>query len=60
MTREEKLAAFRELTKLADVQVGSELESAKVRILIESVSIRDTSGRERQEFYSAMRFHALL
>ena len=54
MTREEKLAAFRELTKLADVQVGSELESAKVRILIESLSTRDAAGHERQEFCSEM------
>jgi len=35
MTREEKLATFRELTKLPNVQIGSELESAKVRILID-------------------------
>jgi len=43
------------------------LKVAGARLLIpeaphsrKSVSIRDASGRERQEFYSAMRFHALL
>ena len=35
MTRDEKLATFRELTKLPNVQIGSELENAKVRILID-------------------------
>jgi hypothetical protein len=35
VTREEKLASFRELSKLPNVQLGSELESAKVRILID-------------------------
>jgi hypothetical protein len=35
MTRQEKLAAFRQLTKLPNVQVASELVSAKARLLID-------------------------
>ena len=35
MTREEKLAAFKELTKLPNVQTATELENSKVRILID-------------------------
>jgi hypothetical protein len=35
VTREEKLASFRELSKLPNVQLGSEMETAKVRILID-------------------------
>jgi hypothetical protein len=35
VTREEKLASFRELSKLPNVQLASEMETAKVRILID-------------------------
>ena len=44
MTREEKLAAFKELTKLPNVQTATELENSKVRILID----HPHSYRERQ------------
>ena len=35
MTREEKLATFKELTKLPNLQTATELENSKVRILID-------------------------